>query len=108
MAGPCDSAPSPHLVISEVATHPNTAEFIEIWNPSSQPVNLTNYFISDNSVYHTIAQGPWDPTQTAGTDFVAQFPEDTVIGAGEVLVVQAGTDYEAAFPVAPCPAAVMA
>lgn len=98
-----------HLLISEVATGPVTHEFIEIWNPGSTAVDLTHYFLSDNSVYYKIAYGQaWDPeTSVAGTDFLAQFPAGASIGAGQVLVVQAGSgDFRSTF--SECPDYVMA
>ena len=97
---PCESD-TVQLLISEVATLPGTDEFIEVWNPSTTPVDLTNYHLSDNSAYHTLTAGPWTAQQTPNTDFLVQFPAGTIIGAGEVLVVELGTDFETTF--ASCP-----
>jgi hypothetical protein len=97
---PCESD-TVQLLISEVAVQPETHEFIEVWNPSSTAVDLSNYYLSDNSAYHTLTAGPWTPQQTPNTDFLVQFPAGTIIGANEVLVVELGTDFETAF--AGCP-----
>jgi hypothetical protein len=91
-----------HLLISELGTSPDTAEFIEIYNPNPSPVSLANYFISDNAAYFRMAEGdPWTPTGATGTDFLATFPSSMVIDAGDVLVIQAGTDLEQSFGVCP-------
>jgi hypothetical protein len=97
---PCESD-TVQLLISEVAVAPATHEFIEVWNPSGSPVDLTNYYLSDNSAYYTLTQGPWTPQQTPNTDFLVQFPPGTIIGANQVLVVELGTDFESSF--AGCP-----
>ena len=90
--------PGDHVLISEVAILAGDAEFIEIWNPTSDTVDLSDYFISDNSAYYTIANGPWNPDQTAGTDFVAQFPAGTTIAADAVIVVGlTPTGYETTY-----------
>lgn len=87
-----------HVLLSEIGILANDAEFIELWNPTDQAVDLSNYFISDNAAYYTITSGPWNPDQTAGTDFVAQFPSGTSIPAGGVIVVGANPlGYEAVF-----------
>lgn len=97
-------APAPaHLVISEVGVAPVAAEFIEIYNPTAAAVDLTNYYISDNSTYTTVAAGqPWAPiTNNAGTDFAARFPAGTSIAAGAVLTIGFDAGYFTAF--AKCP-----
>ena len=87
-----------HVLISEIGILANDAEFIEIWNPTDQAVDISNYFISDNSAYYTITIGPWNPDQTDSTDFVAQFPSGTSIPAGGVIVVGGNpVGYEAVF-----------
>jgi Lamin Tail Domain len=88
-AGSDASTPGPadHLLISEVGLQPGAAEFIEIYNPTSAEVDLTDYYVADNSAYYKFTSGPWNPTETAGTDFLAQFPADDTIAAGGVLVI---------------------
>jgi hypothetical protein len=93
-----------HVLISEVGilpTLPSTAEFVEIYNPTAAAVDLTNYYLADNSAYHKLTSGPWDPQGTEGTDFLARFPAGTSIAAGAVLVVSVTADYETTF--AKCP-----
>src|SRR5690606_6484735 len=85
-----------HLLISEVVTLPDEGEYIEIFNPGTAAVDLSNHYLSDNGVYHTFTSGPWSPTMTNNTDFLARFPFGTMIAPGQRLVINAGTDFQAA------------
>ncbi|MBK7580433.1 MAG: lamin tail domain-containing protein [Myxococcales bacterium] len=76
-----------HLLISEVGIEPGGAEFIEIWNPTNAEVDLSNYYVADNSAYYKVTSGPWNPQGTPNTDFLARFPAGTKLAAGAVLVV---------------------
>ncbi len=79
------------LLISEIATQPGPAEFFEVYNPSAQAVDVTDYYISDNSIYYAIADGTaWNPMGTPGTDFLVQFPAGTTIPSGEVVTIESG------------------
>ncbi len=88
-----------HLLISEIATQPGPAEFIEIFNPGSVAVDLSNYYLSDHSTYHNIAIGaPWAPVPTtAGTDFLVRFPAGASIAPNAVLVIATDPGFEATF-----------
>ena len=89
------STPADHLLISEVAVQPGGAEFVEISNPTSAAVDLTNYYLSDNSSYFGIASGAaWNPpTSNPGTDFLVRFPSGASIPAGGTIVVATGTMF---------------
>jgi lamin tail-like protein len=92
-----------HLLISEIGVAPAGGEFIEIYNPTAAAVDLTEYYLADNSGYFSIAQGkPWTPvTSNPGTDFLAQFPAGTMIAAGAVVVVATSAAYEMQFSKCP-------
>lgn len=81
--------PTDHVVISEIVSQPVASEGLELYNPTNAAVDLTDYYLSDNSQYYELAAGlPWNPTTTnVGTDFLAQFPAGTMIAAGGVLTV---------------------
>jgi len=99
-ANPCSQGDD-HLLISEVATYGAADEFVEIWNPGTEAVDLSNHYISDNSAYYTLTDGVWDPDATPGTDFLAQFPPGTSIAPLEYLTISAGTDFFAAYSSCP-------
>ncbi|MFO0615771.1 MAG: lamin tail domain-containing protein [Polyangiaceae bacterium] len=92
-----------HVVITEIATSPAPAEFIEIQNLGAAPVDLSHYYLSDNAVYYGIAPGtPWNPpTSNPGTDFLVQFPPGTVIAPGAALVIAGNKTFENTY--AKCP-----
>jgi hypothetical protein len=95
-------------LISELGVAPAGGEFIEIYNPTNAPVDLSQYYLSDNSAYHGIAAGaPWAPvTNNVGTDFLAQFPAGTMIAPGGALVVAGDAKFEMAF--GKCPDFILA
>jgi hypothetical protein len=92
-----------HLVISEIGVAPAGGEFIELYNPTAADVDLTDYYLSDNSGYYSLAQGkPWAPvTNNPGTDFLARFPAGTKLAAGAVLVVASSATFETQFTKCP-------
>ena len=85
-----------HLMISELGAEPNTNEFLEIWNPTASPIDLSDYYLSDNSSYTSIAAGTaWTPVSThPETDFLARFPAGLMIGANEYLVIALNDGFE--------------
>lgn len=97
-----------HLVISELAAAPGPAEFVEIWNPTDADVDLTDYYLSDNGTYYTIAQGGlWNPiTDNPGTDFLARFPAGLVIAKDAVLVIATDPGFETTYN--KCPDLILA
>ncbi|WP_437948891.1 lamin tail domain-containing protein [Sorangium sp. So ce296] len=87
--------PAGHLLISEVVVRPGAAEFVEIWNPTDEAVDLTDYYLSDNAVYYAITEGKaWAPVGSEGTDFLVQFPPGTTIAAGARLVLASDESFE--------------
>jgi len=92
-----------HLLISEIAVAPEGGEFIEIWNPTGAAVDLTDYYLSDNSAYVDLAGGnPWMPiTNNPGTDFLARFPMGTTLAPDAVLVVATDPGYQMAYNLCP-------
>ncbi|MEO7328685.1 MAG: lamin tail domain-containing protein [Minicystis sp.] len=88
-----------HLLISEVGVSPGEGEFVEIENPTASAVDLSEYYLSDNSAYYGIAAGqPWNPvTANPGTDFLAQFPAGTMLAPGARIVIATDPGYETTF-----------
>lgn len=92
--------PGGHLLITEVAVSPSEAEFVEIYNPSTQPVSLDNVYIADRSDYFKLPTGT---LTTSSTDFIARFPKGKMLAAGQYLVIaiQGSLDYKTTYGKAP-------
>ena len=87
--------PGGHLLISEVALSPTDSEFIEIFNPSTLPVDLSRVFLSDRVDYPEIVTGS---IKGAGSDLIVQFPDGASIEPGGYLVIARDADaFQAVF-----------
>lgn len=79
------------LLITEIAVTPTQGEFIEIYNNGTDPVDLTNVYITDatfspNGVfYYNIVIGGGGGGGFA--DFHARFPNGAMIAAGEYQTI---------------------
>ncbi|MEM1270838.1 MAG: lamin tail domain-containing protein, partial [Bacteroidota bacterium] len=81
------------LLISEVVVTPTAGEYIEIYNPGSSAVDLTDVYLTDatfagspSTFYYNIVTG----TNAGGgsfSDFHARFPNGASIAAGEYQTV---------------------
>ncbi|MFO7652353.1 MAG: lamin tail domain-containing protein [Candidatus Krumholzibacteriia bacterium] len=100
---PYNPAPPPSgvakLLLTEVATTGGGREFVEIHNPNDEPVDLSDYYLTDavdvtaGQLYWQVAAGtPSRATIGGGTDadFHARFPAGYTVGAGETIVVSIG------------------
>lgn len=96
-----------HLVINEVVVGPDAAEFFEIWNPTAQPVDLSDYYVSDNSDYWEVPAGMgWNPdyngsAQSVGSDFLGGFPQGTTVPANGVITVAFKPGFETTYSKCP-------
>lgn len=96
-----------HLVISEIAVQPTAGEFIEIHNPTSQTINLSNYYLTDatNSSSGFFYYNLPDTSLAAGTgssDFVAKFPNvDIAAGEYKVISLKPATDFNTTYGMNP-------
>jgi hypothetical protein len=80
--------PAAHLLISEIVTRPHGAEMIELLNPTTEIVDLSNYWISDSHLYDRVAADAF-PT-ASGSDFAARFPGGAIVGPREYRTVALG------------------
>jgi hypothetical protein len=89
----CDACPG-GLLLTEIAVTPTDGEFIEIHNPTSETVDLSNVYLADFSTYYLVADGSAAPSST---DFVLKFPAGTNLGPDGRMVVslENATDYQA-------------
>jgi len=87
------------LLFSEIAVHNTAKEFFEIFNPTSEPIDLSNYYVSDA----TYANGGWyyynivTGTEYGGGgygDFHARFPDGAMIAPGEYQTVALNGDSD--------------
>lgn len=80
-----------HLLISEIVATPSAGEYIEIFNPTAQTVDLRNYYLTDQSdstlanTYYRMPEGKFDSGNTA--DFIVRFPANAQIKPGETITV---------------------
>ncbi len=89
------------LLITEVATIGSDQEFVEITNPGSEDVDLSNYYLTDanyapgTQFYWQITAGNANQTTIGGgafNDFHSRFPDGFMLAAGDTIVVSvAGT-----------------
>ncbi len=84
------------LLISEIVVTPTNGEFIEIYNPNTDPVNLSDYYITDatyaggNTYYYQVVEGGGGGGGFG--DFDARFPDGAMIAAGEFQTVALAGD----------------
>lgn len=102
-AAPSDAPPqgvAAALVLTELVLAPSTAEFIELANPSAQPVSLADYYLSDAGAYFQLPGGApsLDPA-----DFIVRFPAGAMIPAHGVITVAFDTaaSFTTVYGVAP-------
>ncbi len=90
------------LLLTQVCVLGSPQEFIAVWNPNDEDVELEDYYLTD-AIHAPGSQYYWrvvepNPTQTtigggAFTDFHARFPAGAVIAAGDTIAVSiAGSD----------------
>ncbi|AUX34787.1 MULTISPECIES: thrombospondin type 3 repeat-containing protein [Sorangium] len=73
------------LLLTELLVHPTAAEFVEIYNPGSAPVDLSDYYLADYRFYYQLVTPA--PTLPNTNDFLVRFPDGAEIGPGEVQTV---------------------
>lgn len=88
-----------HLLFTEFAVTPTDAEFVEIFNPTAQAVDLTDYYITDYVLasnplnnYWRMVDGGLLPDPNFPNDFLAKFPDGATIQPGESIVISLHDD----------------
>jgi lamin tail-like protein len=81
-----DAAPSPtpHLLLTEICVTPDGSEFIEIYNPTTAAVDLSQYYVSNHGSYFKLPVGM---QAIPFAHFIVQFPAGASIGAGEAITL---------------------
>ena len=81
-----------HLLFNRITIQPTEAEFLSIYNPTSDPINMSNYYLTDatksssSDFYYKINSGN-DFWSNNYADFIARFPDNYIIEAGDSLVL---------------------
>ena len=90
----CQS-PAGHLLLSEFVVTTDPTEFIEIYNPTAGPIDLTNYWIADYVTYHEVTT----MKVPNSNDFVARFPAGQSLAAGAFATISlhSATEFKTAF-----------
>lgn len=98
LAGVPSSRAADHVVLSEFAVRPTDAEFVEIYNPTAETVDLSDYYLTDYVLgtpelnYWRIVDGALIPEADFPNDFLARFPDGTTIDPGQTIVVSLHDD----------------
>lgn len=96
------------LLLSEVKISPTEGEFIEIYNPNSVSVDLSNVYLTD-ATYAPVSQYYYNIVTGANyggggfTDFHARFPDGATINAREyqTIAVNGSSNFLAEYGTAP-------
>lgn len=75
------------LLLTEIVVSPTEAEFIAIYNPNAERVELTYYYLADYESYYKVVTAT---PPTSSSDFVVRFPAGSVIEPGETQYVAVG------------------
>ena len=87
-----------HVLVTEVKTGPDDLEFIEIWNPTCEDVDLTNYYLADEPTYPLAPSWAASRPMPAAANAVVRFPPGEMLVRGAVAVVaRDGTAFAAEF-----------
>lgn len=100
--------PEDQLLLTELVAQPTNGEFIEIYNPGSSAVDLSNIYLTDatfaggSTFYYNIVTGSNAGGGGFG-DFHARFPDGASIGPDEYqsVALNGSADFLAVYGVAP-------
>lgn len=81
-----------HLLITEISLQPNEAEYLTIQNPTNNPIDLTNYYLTDatdtaNHKYYFNLPSGQNYWSGSGSDFIVRFPANYIIPANAEIVI---------------------
>lgn len=86
-----------HLLLTEISVEDTSTEYFEIYNPTSQTIDLTNYYVTDGTdTGASPTKEYWKITNPATIadawsgaiyDFLVRFPAGATIAPGEYQVV---------------------
>jgi hypothetical protein len=95
-----------HLLISELVGDPQGSEFIELFNPTARPIDLSNVYITDADdlstpktvEYYFLPRGTSYGPSNQVADFLVRFPAGATLAPGQVVTVATeGSGFLAAY-----------
>lgn len=91
-APPIDGPPPvvAHLLLSEVVLAPTGGEMIELVNPTSTAIDLSDYYLSDAPGYFRLPASV-TAANVDSADFIVRFPTGATIAPGGVVTVAVDT-----------------
>jgi hypothetical protein len=97
-----DAAPNPtgHILLTELTVTPDGSEFIELYNPTPQAIDLSTYYLSNHGSYFKL---PVAGQSIPFAHFIAQFPAGASIASKQVITVatQGAAAYMTAYGAPP-------
>ena len=66
-----------HLIFNRICVNPNEGEMIEIYNPTSEIIDLSNYYLSDQNDYYNWVYG--NSSNLSSQDFLIKFPDNSQV-----------------------------
>ncbi|TFB13431.1 T9SS type A sorting domain-containing protein [Candidatus Marinimicrobia bacterium MT.SAG.4] len=108
-AGPQTIADLQPLLLSEIVVTPTEGEFVEIYNPGTIVVDLTNYYVTDATnqstplYYYNIVLQNGTSGGASTSDFNARFPSGATIDPGEfqTVALNGAVDFNTTYGVMP-------
>ena len=79
------SGDADHLIFNRVCVNPNEGELIEIYNPTSETIDLSNYYLSDQNDYYNWVFG--NSSNLGSRDFLIKFPDGSQIQSQESFFI---------------------
>ena len=74
-----------HLIFNSIAVNPDEGELIEIYNPTNETIDLSNYYLSDQNDYYNWV---FDNASTLSSrDFLIKFPNGSQIQPQESFFI---------------------
>ena len=81
-----------HIVFTEVVLTPSNGEYVEITNPTSSAIDLSDYYLTDGTdigpakFYYNLPSG-LNYWSGSGTDFICRFPNNYSLPAGTSIKI---------------------
>jgi len=93
------SGDADHLIFNRICITPDEAEMVEIYNPLNEPIDLSNYYLSDSDKYYQ-----WINGESIGNfDFLIKFPSGSSIASQGTYTIttQSNSDFSDSYDYVP-------